>query len=144
VRTMDGIVGEAMAPWRFSASTLGALGLLALALASLGVYAIVNQSVVERTREIGVRVAVGARPQQIAALVVRDGLRLTAIGIAVGLAAAAFASRMLTSLLYGIGSRDPMTLVGMSMLFAVVSTAAMLIPMWRATRVDPILALRQD
>jgi putative ABC transport system permease protein len=144
VTTMDRIVGRAMAPWRFSASTLGLLGMLALALASLGVYAIVNQSVVERTREIGVRVAVGAAPRQIATLVARDGLRLTGAGIAVGLAAALFASRILTSLLYGVEPRDPTTLVGMALLFACVSTAAMLIPMWRATRVDAIVALRQD
>jgi putative ABC transport system permease protein len=144
VTTMDRIVGRAMAPWRFSASTLGLLGMLALALASLGVYAIVNQSVVERTREIGVRVAVGARPRQIATLVVRDGLRLTAAGIAVGLAAALFASRILTSLLYGVDPRDPTTLLGMALLFACVSTAAMLIPMWRATRVDAIVALRRE
>ena len=144
VTTMDRIVGQAMAPWRFSATTLGLLGILALVLASLGVYAIVNQSVVERTREIGVRVAVGARPQQIATLVMRDGLRLTAAGIAVGLVAVVFASRILTSLLYDVEPRDPMTLIGMALLFALVSTAAMLVPMWRATRVDAIIALKQD
>jgi putative ABC transport system permease protein len=144
VRTMSGIVGDAMAPWRFSASTLGLLGILALALASLGVYAIVNQSVVERTREIGVRVAVGARPRQIATLVMRDGLRLTVAGIAIGLAAAVFASRVLTSLLYDVQPRDPMTLIGMALLFACVSTAAMLVPMWRAIRVDAIAALKRE
>jgi putative ABC transport system permease protein len=144
VRTMDGIVGDAMAPWRFSASTLGLLGILALALASLGVYAIVNQSVVERTREIGVRVAVGARPRQIATLVMRDGLRLTMVGIAIGLAAAVFASRVLTTLLYNVQPRDPMTLIGMALLFACVSTAAMLVPMWRAIRVDAIAALKRE
>ena len=144
VRTMDGIVGDALAPWRFSASTLGLLGILALALASLGVYAIVNQSVVERTREIGVRVAVGARPRQIATLVMRDGLRLTMVGIAIGLAAAVFASRVLTTLLYNVQPRDPLTLIGMALLFACVSTAAMLVPMWRAIRVDAISALKRE
>ena len=144
VRTMEGIVGAAMATWRFSASTLGLLGILALALASLGVYAIVNQSVVGRTREIGVRIAVGARPRQIATLVIGDGLRLTMVGIALGLAAAVFASRLLTSLLYNVQPRDPMTLIGMALLFACVSTAAMLVPMWRAIRVDAIAALRRE
>jgi putative ABC transport system permease protein len=144
VRTMEGIVGAAMATWRFSASTLGLLGILALALASLGVYAIVNQSVVGRTREIGVRIAVGARPRQIATLVIGDGLRLTMVGIALGLAAAVFASRLLTSLLYNVQPRDPMTLIGMALLFAFVSTAAMLVPMWRAIRVDAIAALRRE
>ena len=136
--------GQAMAPWRFSATTLGLLGILALVLASLGVYAIVNQSVVERTREIGVRVAVGARPQQIATLVVRDGLRLTAAGIAVGLVAVVFASRILTSLLYDVEPRDPMTFDWNGTAVRVGQYAAMLVPMWRATRVDAIIALKQD
>jgi putative ABC transport system permease protein len=144
VTTMDRLVGNAMAPWRFSASTLAVLGILALALASLGVYAIVNQSVVERTREIGVRVAVGARPSQIATMVIRDGVLVIAAGIVAGLAVAVVASRILTSLLYDVQPRDPATLMAMAVLFAVVSIAAMLIPMRRATRVDAIVALRQE
>jgi putative ABC transport system permease protein len=144
VTTMDRLVGNAMAPWRFSASTLAVLGILALALASLGVYAIVNQSVVERTREIGVRVAVGARPSQIATMVIRDGVLVIAAGIVAGLAVAVVASRILTSLLYDVQPRDPATLMAMALLFAVVSIAAMLIPMRRATRVDAIVALRQE
>jgi predicted permease len=143
VATMDQIVGRAMAPWRFSASTLALLSLLALGLASLGVYASVSQSVVERTREIGVRVAVGALPRQIAGLVLHDGLRLTAMGIALGLAAAIAAGRVLTSLLYEVQPYDPLTLTGMAVLFLIVSTAAILIPVRRATRVDPVCALRE-
>jgi putative ABC transport system permease protein len=143
VATMDQIVGQAMAPWRFSASTLALLGLLALVLASLGVYAIVSQSVVERTREIGIRVAVGALPSQIAGLVLHDGLRLTAMGLALGLAAAIAAGRVLTSLLYEVQPGDPLTLTSMAVLFMIVSTAAILLPVWRATRVDPVCALRE-
>jgi putative ABC transport system permease protein len=102
ISTMDRLVEQAIAPWSFSASTLGLLSILVLALASLGVYAIVSQSVVERTREIGIRVAVGALPRQIARLVLHDSLRLTAMGIAIGMAAANGAGRVLTSLLYEV------------------------------------------
>lgn len=143
ISTMDQLVGQAIAPWRFSASTLGLLSILALALASLGVYAVVSQSVVERRREIGVRVAVGALPRQIAGLVLHDGLRLTVLGIALGMAAAIGAGRVLTSLLYEVQPGDPLTLTSMAVLFLIVSTAAILIPVWRATRVDPVCVLRE-
>jgi ABC-type antimicrobial peptide transport system permease subunit len=122
---------------------LGLLGLVALALASLGVYAIVSQSVQERTREIGVRVAVGALPRQVASLVLRDTLTLTAAGIVIGLGVAAGAGRVLTGLLYNVQPADPLTLSAMAALFLSVSTAAVLLPVWRATRVDPVRALRQ-
>jgi len=140
---MDQLVDRAIAPWRFSATTLGLLSVLALALASLGVYAIVSQSVLGRTREIGVRVAVGALPRQIASLVLRDTLRLTAVGVAIGLAMAAGAGRVLTSLLYEVQPADPLTLSGTAVLFLTVSGAAVLLPVWRATHVDPVRALRQ-
>jgi predicted permease len=142
--TMDQLVGQAIAPWRFSASTLGLLSVLALALASLGVYATVSQSVVERTREIGVRVAVGALPHEIAGLVFRDSLSLTTTGIVIGLATAVGAGRVLTSLLYDVQPADPLTLAGMAALFTGVSTAAILLPVRRAARINPIEALRVE
>jgi putative ABC transport system permease protein len=144
ISTMDQLVGRAVAPWRFSASTLGFLALLALALASMGVYAIVSQSVVERTREIGVRVAVGALPRQIATLVLGDSLSLTAAGIASGLACGIGAGRALSSLLYDVQPADPLVLSAMAALFLVVSTIAVVMPVWRATRVDPVQVLRQQ
>jgi predicted permease len=144
VATMDQLVSQAIAPWRFSASTLGLLSILALALASLGVYAVVSQSVVERTREIGVRVAVGALPREIASLVLRDGLSLTGAGIFIGLAAGIGAGRILISLLYEVRPLDPLTLAAVAALFTVVSTAAILLSAWRAVRVDPVSALKQQ
>jgi predicted permease len=144
VTTMDRLVGQAVAPWRFSTSTLGLLSVLAVVIASLGIYAVVSQSVVERTREIGVRVAVGAVPRAIVALVLREAITLTAIGIAVGLSAAVVAGRTLTSLLYEVPPADPITLGGMAAIFAAVSMVAVLRPVWRATRVDPMRALRQE
>jgi predicted lysophospholipase L1 biosynthesis ABC-type transport system permease subunit len=142
--TMDALVERAIAPWRFSAWTLGLLGLVALALASMGIFSVVSQSVLERTREIGVRVAVGALPRQIASLVLRDSLRLTAVGIALGLAVAAGAGRVLSGLLYDVQPVDPLTLSGMAALFLTVSTAAVLVPAWRATHVDPMRALKRE
>jgi predicted permease len=143
ISTMDQLVGRTVAPWRFSASTLGLLAVLALSLASLGVYAIVTQSVQERRREIGVRVAVGALPRQIASLVLRDTVSLTAAGIAIGLALGIGAGRVLSSLLYDVQPADPLTLSAMAALFLAVSTSAILVPVWRAIRVDPVQVLRQ-
>lgn len=144
VSTMAHLTDRAVGPWRFGAWALGVLGVIALALAALGVYAIANQSVVERTREIGVRVAAGARPAQIARLVLRDGLGLTATGMAIGLAGAVSAGYVLTSLLYGVQPYDWPTLAGMAALFIAVSTVAMLRPALRAARVDPVVALREQ
>lgn len=144
IATMNQIVGQTVAPWRFSASTLGLLSIFALTLASLGVYAIVSQSVVERTREIGVRIAVGALPRAIASLVLREGLYMTGVGIVIGLAAGVGAARVLVSLLYEVDPVDPLTLGSVAVLFIVVSTVAILLPVWRAVRVDPVLALRQQ
>jgi putative ABC transport system permease protein len=144
VATMEDLVERATAPWRFSAWTLGLLSLLALALASLGVYAAISQSVVERTREIGVRVAVGALPREIVGLILREGLGLTLAGIAMGLAVALGVGRMLTAILYEVRPIDPLTLAMMAMLFIVVSGVALILPAWRAARVDPALALRYE
>ena len=143
VATMRGIVERATAPWRFSVSTLGLLSVLALVLASVGLYATVSQSVIERTREIGVRLTVGALPAHIVRLVVREGLRVTMAGIVIGLVAATAAGRALTGLLFGVSAIDPLTLAATAVLFVLVSVAATAVPAWRAARVDPASALRQ-
>jgi predicted permease len=143
VRTMDRIVERATSPWRFSASTLALLSVVALALASRGLCATGSQTVIERTREIGVRVTVGALPRHIARLVLREGLSLTFVGIVIGLVAATAVGRALTGLLFGVSAIDPLTLVSTAALFLVVSVAATLLPAWRAARVDPVAALRR-
>jgi putative ABC transport system permease protein len=140
---MSSFVERATAPWRFSAWTLGLLGLIALALASFGVFATLSQSVVERTREIGIRVAVGALPRQVSALVFREGVALTAVGIALGSAVAMLTGGYLGRLLFEVPSIDAMTLAGMAILFCVVSAIAVYIPAWRAARLDPTVALRR-
>lgn len=144
ISTMDQIVAQAMGPWRFSASTLSLLSIIALILTSLGVYAVVSQSVVERRREIGVRIAVGAPPTGIAWLMLREGLSMTSVGIIIGSVAGMGAGRILASLLYGVRHIDPITLGGVAALFFVVSTGAILLPALRAVRLDPMVVLRQQ
>jgi predicted permease len=141
---MTSFVERATAPWRFSAWTLGLLGLIALALASFGVFATLSQSVVERTREIGIRVAVGALPRQVSALVFREGIGLTLVGIALGSAVATIAGGYLGRLLFEVPAIDTVTLATMAMLFGVVSAVAVYVPAWRAARLDPIVALRRQ
>jgi putative ABC transport system permease protein len=135
VTTMDALVGQAMAPWRFSAVTLGLLSVLALALVLLGVYGTVSQSVIERAPEIGIRVALGAQPRDILRLVLGEGLRTILGGIVLGLACAIGASRFLAGLLFGVRPADPITLAAMAMLFVVASVLAMLIPTRHVLRV---------
>lgn len=141
---MSSFVERATAPWRFSAWTLGLLGVVALALASFGVFATLSQSVVERTREIGIRVAVGALPRQVSALVLREGVALSVAGILLGSAVATFAGGYLGRLLFEVPAIDPMTLAGMAVLFSLVSSIAVYVPAWRAARLDPTVALRRQ
>jgi hypothetical protein len=140
---MSSFVDRATAPWRFSAWTLGLLGLIALGLASFGVFATLSQSVVERTREIGIRVAVGALPHQVSALVFREGVALTLVGIFLGSAVAAFVGGYLGRLLFDVPAIDAATLASMAMLFSIVSAIAVYVPAWRASRLDPTVALRR-
>jgi putative ABC transport system permease protein len=141
---MDTIVGQAIAPWRFSATTFGILSVLALVLALMGVYGIVSQAVVERTREIAVRLALGAPARDIASVVVREGMLTTTGGIALGLAASLATTSLLGSLLFGVEPLDPPTLVGMALLLMLAALLAMFLPARRALRVDPLSALRYE
>jgi putative ABC transport system permease protein len=144
VAIMDEIVSQATAPWRFSAWTLGLLGLIALTLASFGVFATLSQSVVERTREIGIRVAVGALPRQVAGLVFHEGVVLTLAGIGLGSGVATLAGGFLGRLLFEVPAIDVATLGGMATLLGVVSAVAVYLPAWRAARLDPTIALRRQ
>ena len=141
---MSSFVERATAPWRFSAWTLGLLGVIALALASFGVFATLSQSVVERTREIGIRVAVGALPRQVSALVFREGVALTLIGIVLGSTVATLAGGYLGRVLFEVPAIDAATLAGMAVLFSLVSGIAVYVTAWRAARLDPTAALRRQ
>ena len=144
VKTMDEYLGESMAQRRLSTVLLGVFAALALILAALGVYGMMSYLVSQRTREIGVRMALGARQLDILKLVVRHGMWLCLLGIAVGVAAALLLTRIMTSSLYGISASDPLTYIGISVLLALIALLACLIPARRAIKVEPIIALRYE
>jgi putative ABC transport system permease protein len=129
---------------RFRAMLIGIFALLALILAAVGVYGLISYTVTQRTREIGIRVALGAAPWQILIPVLGEGLRLALVGIGLGLIGAFAAMRALTAFLFGVGASDPLTFAGVALLLLAVATAASYIPSRRALRVDPVVALRAD
>jgi ABC-type antimicrobial peptide transport system permease subunit len=143
-RTVRQVVGDAIARQRLAMALMGAFALLALALASLVIYSVTAYMVVARTREFGIRSALGARSQTILALVLGQGLATIVVGIAAGLGLAAVGSRFVSTLLVGVSSHDAVTFVAAPVVLALVAVAACLIPARAATRVDPVEALRAD
>ena len=129
---------------RFFGEAVGAFAVVALLLACVGVYGVLSYTVSRRTREIGVRVAVGAAPIDVMRLVVGEAARLAAVGVAAGLLLAAMVARLLQGILYGVSPGDPRTLVGTAAALVAVVIAASALPARRATRIDPVDALRQD
>jgi putative ABC transport system permease protein len=144
LRTMDQVFDDSVPRQRFLSQLLVAFGLVALVLAAVGTYGILSYMVTERQREIGVRMALGAGRGQVAGLVMRQGVVMAAIGIAIGLAGALAASRVTASLLFGVSPVDPVTFVGVSLVIVAVAALASLIPTRRATRVDPLVAMRAE
>jgi putative ABC transport system permease protein len=144
VATMEDLVAASEPQRRFVLTVLGVFALSALAIAAVGLYGVIAGSVAERTREIGLRGALGASRRRILGLVARQGATLTAFGVAIGLAAAAAVTRGLTSLLFGVTSLDPVTYAGVTVLLAGVAAAACSVPAWRAASVDPAIALRTE
>jgi putative ABC transport system permease protein len=144
VRRIEETMALQMAPFRAIAWLSGVLGMLALLLASVGLYGVMSFVVTQRTREIGVRMALGAQGVDVVRMFLSQGLRLTAIGVAVGLAAGALISRLLTAVLIDLSALDPLTFVGVSVFLTVVALLAILVPARRATKVDPLVALRYE
>jgi putative ABC transport system permease protein len=144
VATMDGLLAGSAAERRFALVLFEAFGVAALALAAVGIYGLLSGSVTERTREIGVRLALGATRRDVLSLVVRQGMALTGLGVLIGLASAAAASRALVSLLYGVSRLDPAAYLGVVVLLAIVSAVACCVPAWRASRIDPSITLRAE
>jgi putative ABC transport system permease protein len=144
VATMESMLAASAAQRRFALLLFETFALVALMLAGAGIYGVLSGSVAERTREIGVRLALGASRESILALVVRQGMMLTGIGTTVGLAGAVAASQAIAAMLFGVSRLDPVTYLGVIVLLAGVSVIACGVPAWRAMRVDPIVALRYE
>jgi putative ABC transport system permease protein len=144
IRTMQERLHDSLARQRFSGTMLGAFAVFALLLAAVGLYGVMSHLVTQGTHDIGVLVTLGAMPGNIIGLVVRQGMRLAGIGILVGLVGAAGLTRVMNSLLFGVSTTDTLTFATVPALLAAVAFAATVIPAWRATRVDPMVALREE
>ncbi len=144
IQSMDELISGTLAQPRLQTGLLGLFGLLALLLAAVGLYGVVALSVSQRTRELGIRIALGAQPRHMLALVLSQGVRLVSLGIGVGLLAALALTRVMRSLLYGVAPTDTLTLAGVAGLLLAVALLACWIPARRAARVDPLVALRHE
>ena len=144
IRTMQDRLYDSLARQRFSSTMLGAFAVFALLLASVGLYGVMSYLVTQSTHDIGILLALGARPENIIGLVVRQGMQLTLIGILAGLTGAAVLTRVIASLLFGVSTTDAATFLAVPVLLAAVAFAATVIPALRATSVDPLVALRDE
>jgi ABC-type antimicrobial peptide transport system permease subunit len=144
VEPLTDTVSRTTAEQRFTMTLVGLFAAIALGLAALGVHGVVSCAVAQRTREIGIRIALGAHPQAVRRRVVADGLLLSGIGLAVGLAGALALARLFASLLYGVSATDPITLAGVAGVLGLVAVLASYLPARAATRVDPTVALRVE
>ena len=144
VRSMTDVVGATLSTPRFTGVLLGLFALLALALSAIGIYGVLSYLVSRRTREIGIRVAIGAGRGHVLRMVLGRGLALALAGVAIGIAAAAYASRLLRTLLHDVAPGDPLTFAAVAVGLSCVAILASVIPAWRATRVDPVVALKTE
>jgi putative ABC transport system permease protein len=144
VQTMDDVLSEEVASQRFNAGALAGFAALAVLLAGVGIYGVMAYAVSQRTREMGVRMALGAGQGNVLRMILNQGLRLAAIGVGLGLLASIGLTRLMTGLLFGVKPTDPATFVFVTIALLAVALAACWIPAWRATRVDPVIALRYE
>ena len=143
-QAMEGVISDSLATRRFSMIVLGIFAALALLMACVGIYGVMSHLVGERTHEIAIRLALGAERRDVLRMVLRDGAKMALAGVAIGLGTALGLTRLMTSMLFGITAHDPVTVAGVVSLLTVVAFAACYIPARRATRVDPMVALRND
>jgi len=143
-RTLEEHIGASLLPQRIAAGLLGAFGLVALLLAAVGLYGVVAFAVAQRTREIGIRVALGAQGGEVLGLMLRQGMTLAGIGLLVGVPLAFAVARLVSRFLVGTGAADPVVFVGAAGLLAFVTLLASYVPARRASKVDPMAALRSQ
>jgi putative ABC transport system permease protein len=142
VRTMEEYISASVAAPRFNTTLLSIFAAVALVLTVIGLYGVMSYSVAQRTNEIGIRMALGAQTRDVVGLIVKQGVRMVLIGLALGIFGALIATRLLATLLFGVTTKDPATFVAISVLLSFVALLACYVPAWRATRVDPLEALR--
>jgi ABC-type antimicrobial peptide transport system permease subunit len=144
VRPMTLLIEPQLAPWRIGTFIFTLFGIIGALLAAVGLYGVVSFVVAQRTREFGVRIALGAQSGDVLQLVLRQGARLVAAGLVAGAIVAALSTRLFVSLMFGVSALDPLVYVGMAGLLALIALAAASVPALRATKVDPIEALRSE
>jgi ABC-type antimicrobial peptide transport system permease subunit len=144
VSTISNLVDEALAPSRLAMALLGVFAAIALALAVIGVYGVVGYAVAARTKEFGIRIALGAAPRSVTSLVVNEGTRLALLGLLIGVVGAVALTRFMAGMLYGVRPIDPLTFASVAVLLLAATVVACAIPARRASAADPALTLRED
>jgi predicted permease len=144
VKTMENIISESVAPFRFNMFLLGLFAATAMVLTMVGVYGVMNYAVTQKTQEIGIRMALGAQPGQVRALILKQGLKLSTAGLVIGLTGSFVLLRLMSSLLFGVSATDPAIFVGVGLGLALVTVLACYIPARKATKIDPLVALKYE
>jgi putative ABC transport system permease protein len=144
IESMDYVISQSLKARKLTLSLLAIFAVLATSLSAAGVYGVISYSVAQRTREIGIRMALGARAREVTSMVLRDAVKLALIGVVIGITAALLLTRYIAGMLYGVGQRDPVTFIAVTVLITVVALVASTVPALRASRVDPLIAMRSD
>ncbi len=144
IKSMEQLLSESLARRRFAMLSLGLFAVVAMLLAVVGIYGVMSYAVAQRTREIGIRMAMGAQTGDVLKMIVAQGMSLAGIGVGLGLAGAVAVTRVMASLLFGVSATDPVTFAVIALLLAGVALVACYVPARRATKVDPMIALRYE